>query len=303
MVFYNREDDIRRMKAVLSGEPNLLYFVYGPINSGKTALLMKVLEELPEEFRVFYINFRGIETRRYEDFIRAMFTVRYEGIWEKIKAKGEIFESVLRFGEEVLKKVNDKFIVPLEMVKAFLKGEDEKGDCFYYLEKLMDHLNSKGYRLVFILDELQMLKEVKKNGPILHDLFNFLVRMTKETHLCHSLCSTSDCLFIEDIYSNARLEGRAKYILVDDLPKDEAFKLYDGFGFNDKELVWDWIGGKVGDMVRLYEEKKQGYSEEEGLRNMLKDEAGRLSWMLKLIKDGEKEGPSIEDLNKTLGDF
>ena len=117
--FIDREADIKRMKAVLSGRPNLLYFVYGPINSGKTALLMKVLEELPEEYRVFYINFRGIETRRYEDFIRAMFTVRYEGIWEKIKAKGEIFESVLRFGENVLKKVNDKFIVPLEMVKPF----------------------------------------------------------------------------------------------------------------------------------------------------------------------------------------
>ena len=303
MVFYNREEDIRRMQAVLSGDPNLVYFVYGPINSGKTALLMKVLDELPEEYRVFYINFRGIETRRYEDFIRAMFTVRYEGVWEKIKGRGEIFEAVLKFGEEVLKKVNDKFIVPLEVVKAFLNREGEKGDCFYYLEKLMNHLNSKGYRPVFILDELQMLKEVKGNGPVLHDLFNFLVRMTKETHLCHSLCSTSDCLFIEDIYSNARLEGRAKYILVDELSRDEAYKLYDGFGFNDKELVWDWIGGKVGDMVRLYEEKKQGYSEEEGLRNMLKDEAGRLSWMLKLIKDGEKEGPSIEDLDKTLGIF
>jgi len=58
MAFYNREEDIRRMRAVLSGDPNLVYFVYGPINSGKTALLMKVLEELPEEYRVFYINFR-----------------------------------------------------------------------------------------------------------------------------------------------------------------------------------------------------------------------------------------------------
>ena len=125
---------------------------------------------------------------------------------------------------------------------------------------------------------------------MLHDLFNFLVRMTKETHLCHSLCSTSDCLFIEDIYSNARLEGRAKYILVDDLPKDEAYKLYDGFGFNDKGLVWDWIGGKVGDMVRLYEEKKQGYNEEEGLKSMLKDEIGRLEWIrwkvLRKVEDG-----------------
>ena len=61
MPFYNREREIEGMKAVLSGEPNLFYFVYGPINSGKTALLMKVFEELPEEYRVFYINFRWRE--------------------------------------------------------------------------------------------------------------------------------------------------------------------------------------------------------------------------------------------------
>jgi len=47
------------MKAVLSGEPKLVYFVYRPINSGKTSLLMKVFEELHEDYRVFYINFRG----------------------------------------------------------------------------------------------------------------------------------------------------------------------------------------------------------------------------------------------------
>ncbi len=303
MVFYNREDDISRMKAVLSGDPNLLYFVYGPINSGKTALLMKVLEELPEEFRVFYINFRRLETRRYEDFIRALFTVKYQGIWEKVKEKSDLMLGGIEFLEKVAKKINYTIPIPKEVFKVFIRGEEGEMDCFKYLEEVMRRLNGVGKRPILVLDELQMLKEIKKNGPILHDLFNFLVGMTKETHLCHSLCSTSDCLFIEDIYSNARLEGRAKYILVDDLPKDEAFKLYDGFGFNDKELVWDWIGGKVGDMVRLYEEKKQGYSEEEGLRNMLKDEAGRLSWMLKLIKDGEKEGPSIEDLDKTLGIF
>ena len=300
MAFYNREGDIRRVRAVLSGEPNLVYFVYGPINSGKTALLMKVLDELPEDYRVFYINFRGIETRRYEDFVRAMFTVRYEGVWEKIKGRGEIFEAVLKFGEEVLKKINDKFIVPLEVVKAFLSREDEKGDCFYYLEKLMNHLNSKGYRPVFILDELQMLKEVKGNGPVLHDLFNFLVRMTKETHLCHSLCSTSDCLFIEDIYSNARLEGRAEYILVDDLSRDDAYNLYEGFGFEDKGLIWNWIGGKIGDMIRLYEKKKQGYREEEGLKNMLKDEIGRLRDLIEAVEEGEKGEVDINELKEIL---
>ena len=311
MVFYNREDDIRRMKAVLSGEPNLLYFVYGPINSGKTALLMKVLEELPEEYRVFYINFRRLETRRYEDFIRALFTVKYQGIWEKVKEKSDLMLGGIEFLEKVAKKINYTIPIPKEVFKVFIRGEEGETDCFKYLEEVMRRLNGVGKRPILVLDELQMLKEIKKNGPILHDLFNFLVGMTKETHLCHSLCSTSDCLFIEDIYSNARLEGRAKYILVDDLPKDDAFKLYDGFGFNDKELVWGWIGGKVGDMMRLYEEKKQGYSEEEGLRNMLKDEVGRLGMYLRLLRytgakvaiKGKEVEVKEEDIRSGLGIF
>jgi AAA+ ATPase superfamily predicted ATPase len=102
--------------------------------------------------------------------------------------------------------------------------------------------------------------EINAGGkPLLGKLFNFMVRLTKETHLCHVLCATGDCLFIEDVYNNARLEGRARYILVDDLSKESAFRIYKEFGFEDKELVWEYIGGKIGDMVILFEEKEQGY--------------------------------------------
>ena len=169
-------------------------------------------------------------------------------------------------------------------------GSKKADDVFRYMEEMFEEIVEEGLRPILILDELQSIKDILNatGRPVIGRLFNFLVRMTKETHLCHSLCSTSDCLFIEDIYSNARLEGRAKYILVDDLGKEEAYELYGGFGFNDKKLVWDWIGGKVGDMIRLYEEKKQGYSEEEGLRNMLKDEVGRLEDLLEKIGAGRR---------------
>ena len=46
--FVNREKEIREVKAILSGRPNFVYFVYGPINSGKTALIIRVAEELPK---------------------------------------------------------------------------------------------------------------------------------------------------------------------------------------------------------------------------------------------------------------
>ena len=301
MPFYNREKEIKELRVVLSGEPNLVWFVYGPINSGKTALLMNVFENLPEDYIVFYINFRWRDVSSVEDLLQVLFEVRYE---ESKKTVKEFIKELIKAGGKALEKF--KGIPISEKLFNILFGSPKKvDDVFRYLEILFEEIVKEGLRPVFVLDEMQTIKEIvnASGKPVLSGLFNFFIGMTKEKHLCHCLCSTSDCLFIEDIYSNARLEGRAKYILVDDLPKDDAFKLYDGFGFNDKGLVWDWIGGKVGDMVRLYEEKKQGYSEEEGLRNMLKDEVGRLRWVLDLVEEGEKEGPEVEKIAELLERF
>ncbi len=285
MPFFNREKEKKELKAILSGEPNVLWFIYGPINSGKTALITRVCEELSDDYIIFYINFRGVETRKYEDFVRALFQPKDESFFQKLVKKTDIIEAALEYGEKLIKKINYHFEVPTRVLKLFFQPEPER-DVFKYLEVLMKRLNEKGKKPALIFDELQMLKEVKKNGSVLHDLFNFLVRMTKETHLCHCLCATSDCLFIEEIYKNAHLEGRMKSFLVDDLSKEEAFKIYEAFGFEEKELIWDYIGGKIGDMVLVFEEKKRGWKEEKILKTMLKDTTERLDALLEEIEFG-----------------
>jgi AAA+ ATPase superfamily predicted ATPase len=102
------------------------------------------------------------------------------------------------------------------------------------------------------------------------------------------------------VYSNARLQGRAEYILVDDLKKEEAFKVYEEFGFENRELVWGYIGGKLGDMIRLFEKKKQGYTEQEALQRLLEDTMGRIRDFLEAVEEGEKEEISIEDVKDAL---
>ena len=92
--FVDREKEKRELKAVLSGRPNLVYFVYGPINSGKTALLMRVFEELPEECVVFYINFRWRDVQTVEDLIRVLFKVK----------RGRISEETKEFIKEVMSR-------------------------------------------------------------------------------------------------------------------------------------------------------------------------------------------------------
>ncbi len=308
MPFFNREEDIRRLKAVLSGEPNLVYFVYGPINSGKTALLMKVFEELPENYRVFYINFRARHVGEFKDLLKVLFEVRFGG---RRKRAREVVRELFKAGAKVVERFKGIPIpefkgIPIpEKIFEYLFVDSRKvEDVFRYLEEVFEEIVRVGYRPVFVLDEMQAIKEVVNAAgrPVIKELFNFMVRLTKETHLCHSLCATSDCLFIEDVYSNARLEGRAKYLLVDDLDKEEAFRVYEGFGFEDKELVWDYIGGKVGDMVGLFEEKKQGYEEQEALSRMLRDEIGRLEWIKWKVLKGREDGKEYwEFLRKFKG--
>ncbi len=301
MPFYNRERELKEMKAVLSGEPNLVYFVYGPINSGKTALLMKVFEELPKDYWVFYINFRGRYVVRFEDLLKVLFEVKIGKKKKKIK---DIVRELLKGGAKAVEKFKG---VPIpEKIFDYLFTDSRKvEDVFRYMEDMFEEIVKKGYRPIFVLDEMQSIKEVinAAGKPVISELFNFLVRLTKETHLCHSLCTTSDRLFIEDVYSNARLEGRAEYILVDDLDKEEAFRVYEEFGFEEKERVWDYIGGKFGDMIKLFERKKRGVGEKESLEEMLKNQKRKLEWMLDLIEEGLKEGPPVKEIKGILEKF
>lgn len=297
MPFYNREKKIEEMKIVLSGEPNFVYFVYGPINSGKTALLTTVFEDLSEDYRVFYINFRRRYVAGTNDLLQVLFDVK-RGYY-----KEDIREVVKEFFKEGAKSVKKFKGIPIpEKLFDVIFGETKVENIFKYLEGIFEGIREEKYIPVFVLDEMQSIKEVinAAGRPVIQELFNFLVGMTKETHLCHCLCATSDCLFIEDVYSNARLEGRAEYILVDDLEKEEAFRVYEEFGFKDKGLVWDYIGGKFGDIIKLFERKRRGFKEKDALKGILEDTKGKLKWPFRLIEDGEKGEINLEDVKKVL---
>jgi AAA+ ATPase superfamily predicted ATPase len=221
-----------------------------------------------------------------DDLIRVLFKVKRGKISEETK---EFIKEVLQGGAKVLHKLKG-IPIPENIFELLFKKVDKAEDIFAYLEEYFEEIVNERYRPVFILDEMQTVKDVinATGKSVLAGLFNFLIGMTKEKHLCHCLCATSDCLFIEDVYRNARLEGRAKYLLVDDLGEEEAFKVYEVFGFEDKQQVWDYIGGKIGDMVSLFEEKKRGYSEKKALERMLKDEVMKLKWIkAKLLKERE----------------
>ena len=299
--FVNREKEIKVFKTLLSTRPNLIYFVYGPINSGKTTLLNKVFELLPHNYRVFYINFRWRDVQKIEDLLQVLFEVRYEKKKEKLK------EIVKELAKESIQKIKPLKGIPIpEKVFDYLFESSKKiEDIFRYLENIFEELAEEKINPVFVLDELQTIKDVvnRAGRPVLSGLFNFLVGITKEKHLCHVFCATSDCLFIENIYNEARLEGRAEYVLIDDLKKKDALEAYKEFGFKNKELMWNYIGGKIGDMVRVLEKMKLGLTEEKAIYSLFESEKDRIEWTLKLLEEGEKIGPDLKELKKVFQVF
>ena len=74
--FHNRDREIREIMNILSTRPDLITFIYGPINSGKTELVNHLIKRLPKDYRVFYINLRGVYVSKAEDFLKVLFDVR-----------------------------------------------------------------------------------------------------------------------------------------------------------------------------------------------------------------------------------
>ncbi|CAB49856.1 ATP-binding protein [Pyrococcus abyssi] len=236
-MFFNRERELEKLLRLVSTEPNLITFVYGPINSGKTALMMEFIKKLPDDHIAFYINLRRTPITSYSDFVDVLFSVEFRN---KVKTLKEAVSLVLSAGKETF-----GFPVPTELLARITKEKKPK-NAFAYIVTLMEEVRKAGKRPILILDELQVIGDLKVDGSLIYELFNFFIHLTKESHLSHVFVVTSDSLFIERVYSEAMLQGRAEYFLVDDFKRETALRFLKNNGLSDDEaeLVWNYFGGK-----------------------------------------------------------
>ncbi|AEF96419.1 ATP-binding protein [Methanotorris igneus] len=260
MKFFDRTEEINEILNILKKEPNDIYFIFGPINSGKTTLIKHIIEnKLSNNYQVFYINFRTCLISEKREFIEAIFTTKKDTIFEKIKDKKEVLE-LLNKGIKIFTGV------PIPEADFDNLFEKKINDAFQYLNDILLETKKSGKIPILIFDELQMIKEVVLNGQryLLKELFQFLVSLTKEQHLCHVFCLSSDSLFIEYVYNAGELEGRAKYLLVNDFDKETALKFMNflavEYGIKltnrEKELIYSYVGGKAKDINYVVEEVK-----------------------------------------------
>jgi len=300
-MFYNREKEQQELLTILKIDPTLVYFMYGPINSGKTNLINEVLQHLQKPLIPFYINLRGRNVGSSGDFLNVLFSVDRKSRFENVR---DYLREMLKGGADIVKQTTG-IPIPVKLFDLVFQAGDTGEDVFHYLEEFFTMLIAeKKFRPVFVLDELQMLKDIanSKGNLLLDNLFNFFVHMTKETHVCHCFAISSDSVFIQQIYGNARLEGRSNFLLIDDLDRDRALEMYDRFGFQDKERVWSYIGGKIGDMVILHTWLQRGYDLTESLETMLNIVTNRLKLVeARLFQDNEQKYSTTMDVLFQVG--
>ena len=242
--FHNREKETKDIMDILDTEPSLITFIYGPINSGKTTTISHLIKELPKDYAPFYVNLRGRFITDYEDFLNVLF---------EIDEEGEV-DNVTEYAKSALKDLGavSGIPIPINLFERIFEKKDKSKDMFKYIEQFFMEI-SKTRTPILIIDELQVIGDLKINGLLIYKLFNFFIRLTKELHLVHIFAISSDSLFIEDVHSEAMLEGRCRYLLVDDFDRETTMDFLNKYGFSneEKELTWDYCGGKPVCLVEL----------------------------------------------------
>jgi len=240
--FFNREKEKKEILNMLKTEPQLINFIYGPINSGKTTLIQKLIDDLPKDkYVVFYINLRGKLIKEYGGFMRVLFKVKRKEISEKVIEKGgKLAKKALVLAGRYLSGIP----IEKDMLDGFLETESSE-DVFEFLEEYFLKISETKIPIL-IIDELQVIGDLEINGKAIYKLFNFFIRLTKELHICHVFALSSDSLFIERVYTEAMLQGRCKYIMVNDFDKETTKKFLEKYNISkeEQEIAYDYFGGK-----------------------------------------------------------
>jgi AAA+ ATPase superfamily predicted ATPase len=191
--------------------------------------------------------------------------------------------------------------------------DNKPKNAFSYILKLFEEVRATGRQPVLIIDELQKIGDVNVNGSLIYELFNFFIDLTKEKHLAHVFVATSDSLFIEQIYSEAMLSGRCRYLLVDDFDEATTATFLGGYGFTDDEtaLAWEYCGGKPVCLVELINQKFGGEDVREKCEDIFKVRGSQLRDLLDLLGyvtpqvllEGAEYGVEKEKVVEILKDF
>ncbi len=247
--FINRNEELELLSAWIDEQPEHILFFYGPKSSGKTTLIYKFVERHMKDERRFSVklfNLREMLIVNYEDFLQRFFQID-EPVQKNASQIRHYDLKVFKLTVQTQQKIKNRQLDPFDVMKAELED-----------------LNSRGVRPIIIIDELQALDSIYFNGQreLIKELLNFFVAMTKESHLCHVLLSSSDGYFIEKLYNDSRLKKTSVLFEVDYLPKEDIDYWLNNLEKESKisdytltgpqiEYIWDHFGGSIWEISTL----------------------------------------------------
>ncbi len=283
MKFYDREKELNYLKTYCQLEPNSILFVYGPKSSGKTTVMLRVIEELSnnDDLVFFYYDLREYATPTKDEFINIFFE---KGDKKYLLNKLEIDLKIFKFGIE----------------ENFDFKNLSLNDVFNKIKESIKEVIKDGKKPILVIDELQKLRNIYFNGgkSLLNELFNLFVHLTKARHLCHVICLTSDTLFIEEIYRNSALKNTSEYYLIDWLSEEDIEKILKEEGFSKEEIDYalNYLSLPY-EISQLINNKKLGLSVEDTINQWINIEKDALIYLLKSNKEKK------ERLSKVLSKF
>ena len=241
--FINRDTELKFLLNWISKQPESILFLFGPKSSGKTTLLNKFINEKINYnyYDIKYINLRKIFIANYKNFLHTFFEIDNSNPKKDIKKKREYNLNVFKLTTEVLTAL-----------------ERNEVDPFVLMENELDRVSNKKKTPIIIIDELQILDGIYMNGQkeLIKELFNFFVSMTKESHLCHIMISSSDGYFIDRIYNDSKLTKTSEFLEIDYLPKKDIEYWLSHLKQESKienlvlsrdqiNMIWNYFGGSV----------------------------------------------------------
>ncbi|MDZ7762104.1 MAG: ATP-binding protein [Desulfovermiculus sp.] len=241
--FINRSIELKYLQDWVDQRPEFILFLYGPKSSGKTTLISKFAESYladNKRFSVKLFNLREVLIVNYEDFLQRFFQV--EDPQETDASQTRHYDlKVFKLTVQTQQKIKDRQLDPFDVMKAELQA-----------------LKARSITPIIIIDELQALDFIYFNSQreLIKELINFFVAMTKESHLCHVLLSSSDGYFIEKLFNDSKLKKTSELFEVDYLPQEDIVywlnnlakesKIQDYTLTDDQiEYIWDCFGGSI----------------------------------------------------------
>jgi len=236
--FINREKEIKFLKKHFEKEPERILWLYGPKSTGKTTLIEYVLEkELDNSYYKKFFSFRRKIFGNYDMFLESMLEVKDED-------EGEI-SSELNLG---VFKIS---------AKKYKKIKEKKRDFF---EEIKDHFINSKKKNILVIDEVQELEDIyiDKERELFNEFLNFCVSLTKEQHIAHVVILTSNTIFLNKIYNNAKMKVTSEFKLIEHLEYEEIKEWLETKNFKEDKikLIYDYLGGSVAHIQKLLDNYK-----------------------------------------------